>query len=306
MALILGITAAMYRGPLYDRVVNTLVVGIISVPEFMVATLAVLVFAVWLRWLPALSFASDVTGLLDVLRVYAMPVITLAVVISAQMIRMTRAAVIETLNMPYVEMALLKGASRAAHRAAPRPAQRGRADRQCRRPVAVLSGRRRHHRRDDLQLSRDRQADGRCRSHPRPAADPDLRDDLLPRLSRPHHRRRHRRDPVQPEARKTMAAVRSRPPAASATVSVPSASWPSGSSCSGPSSRSSRPWLTPYPRARSSTSTISAPCAGQFWLGTDYLGRDMLSRILDRRPLHRRHLARRGRPSPAPRAWCSA
>jgi peptide/nickel transport system permease protein len=41
-----------------------------------------------------------------------MPVITLAVVISAQMIRMTRAAVIETLKMPYVEMALLKGASR--------------------------------------------------------------------------------------------------------------------------------------------------------------------------------------------------
>jgi peptide/nickel transport system permease protein len=112
VALFLGITTAMYRGRLYDRAVNTLVVGIISVPEFMIATLAVLVFAVWLRWLPALSFASDVTGLLDVLRAYAMPVITLAVVISAQMIRMTRAAVIETLKAPYTEMALLKGASR--------------------------------------------------------------------------------------------------------------------------------------------------------------------------------------------------
>ena len=112
VALFLGITTAMYRGRLYDRVVSTLVVGVISVPEFMIATLAVLVFAVWLRWLPALSFASDVTGLLDVLRAYAMPVVTLAVVISAQIIRMTRAAVIETLKMPYVEMALLKGASR--------------------------------------------------------------------------------------------------------------------------------------------------------------------------------------------------
>ena len=112
VALFLGITTAMYRGRLYDRVVSTLVVGVISVPEFMIATLAVLVFAVWLRWLPALSFASDVTGLLDVLRAYAMPVITLAVGISAQIIRMTRAAVIETLKMPYVEMALLKGASR--------------------------------------------------------------------------------------------------------------------------------------------------------------------------------------------------
>ena len=42
-----------------------------------------------------------------------MPVITLTCVISAQMIRMTRAAVIESLKMPYVEMALLKGASRS-------------------------------------------------------------------------------------------------------------------------------------------------------------------------------------------------
>jgi peptide/nickel transport system permease protein len=112
LALFLGITTAMYRGRLYDRVVNTLVVGVISVPEFMIATLAVLVFAVWLRWLPALSFASDVTGIGDILRAYAMPVITLTFVISAQMIRMTRAAVIETLDKPYVEMALLKGASR--------------------------------------------------------------------------------------------------------------------------------------------------------------------------------------------------
>ncbi len=97
IALFLGITTAMYRGSLYDRGVNTLVVGVISVPEFMIATLAVLIFAVWLRWL---------------LRAYAMPVITLSFVISAQMIRMTRAAVVETLKMPYVEMALLKGASR--------------------------------------------------------------------------------------------------------------------------------------------------------------------------------------------------
>ncbi len=113
LALFLGITTAMYRGSIYDRVVNTFVVGIISVPEFLIATLAVLVFAVWLRWLPALSFSADVTTISGLLRAFAMPVITLCFVISAQMIRMTRAAVIETLKAPYVEMALLKGASRS-------------------------------------------------------------------------------------------------------------------------------------------------------------------------------------------------
>lgn len=112
IALTLGITAAMLRGSWFDRIVTIISIGVVSVPEFMVATSAVLVFAVYLKWLPALSFANDIQSFGQMLRVFAMPVITLSFVISAQMIRMTRAAVIETLNTPYVEMALLKGASR--------------------------------------------------------------------------------------------------------------------------------------------------------------------------------------------------
>ena len=112
VALALGITAAMLRGSLYDRAVTVATIAVISVPEFMVATAGVLVFAVWLQWLPALSFSRDVQTLGELLRVYAMPVMVLSFVISAQMIRMTRAAVLEALNTPYVEMALLKGASR--------------------------------------------------------------------------------------------------------------------------------------------------------------------------------------------------
>ncbi|WP_237152195.1 ABC transporter permease [Oryzibacter oryziterrae] len=112
LALTLGITAAMWRGSVYDRAVTILTIGIISVPEFMIATSAVLIFAVYLKWLPALSFTNEVSTFYDILRVYAMPVLTLTFVVSAQMIRMTRAAVVETLSTPYVEMALLKGASR--------------------------------------------------------------------------------------------------------------------------------------------------------------------------------------------------
>ncbi len=112
LALTLGISSAMLRGTLYDRAVTILTIAVISVPEFMIATLAVLLFAVCLKWLPALSLVSEVHTVFDVLRVYAMPVITLTFVVSAQMIRMSRAAVIETLDTPYVEMALLKGAPR--------------------------------------------------------------------------------------------------------------------------------------------------------------------------------------------------
>jgi len=112
LSLFLGITSAMLRGSLYDRVVTLCTIGLISIPEFMVATTAVLIFSVSLGWLPALAFANEVHSLGELLRVFAMPVITLTFVVSAQMIRMTRAAVVETLNTPYAEMALLKGASR--------------------------------------------------------------------------------------------------------------------------------------------------------------------------------------------------
>lgn len=112
LSLTLGITSAMYRGSLFDRIVTILTIGVISVPEFMIATLAVLIFAVYLNWLPALSFTNEVHSFYDLLRAYAMPVVTLTFGVSAQMIRMTRAAVVETLKTPYVEMALLKGASR--------------------------------------------------------------------------------------------------------------------------------------------------------------------------------------------------
>jgi peptide/nickel transport system permease protein len=111
-SLLLGITAAMWHGSLYDRTVSALTIWVISVPEFMVATLAVLVFAVWLKWLPALSYGgASADSLWGMLRGYAMPVISLTFVVSAQMIRMTRAAMIETIETPYVEMAQLKGAS---------------------------------------------------------------------------------------------------------------------------------------------------------------------------------------------------
>jgi peptide/nickel transport system permease protein len=110
LALVLGITAAMWRGSTYDRIVGASTVLVVSVPEFLVATLAVLVFAVKLRWLPALSAAPKLGSLTDMLRGFAMPVITLTFVVMAQMARMTRAAVIDQLKAPYVEMAVLKGA----------------------------------------------------------------------------------------------------------------------------------------------------------------------------------------------------
>jgi peptide/nickel transport system permease protein len=111
IALSLGIAAAVWRGSWFDRAASTGAVAVVSVPEFLVATLAVLVFAVQLRWLPALSYVSDVDSLGQLLQAFAMPVLTLCCVIVAQMMRMSRAAVIDQLEAPYIEMVRLKGAS---------------------------------------------------------------------------------------------------------------------------------------------------------------------------------------------------
>jgi peptide/nickel transport system permease protein len=110
LALTLGITAAVKRGSLYDRAANLVTVGVVSVPEFLVATLAVLLFAVKLHWLPALSSVRDIHSVEQLFRSFAMPVVSLSFVVMAQMARMSRAALIGTLDSSYVEMAVLKGA----------------------------------------------------------------------------------------------------------------------------------------------------------------------------------------------------
>ena len=110
IALTLGITSAMWRGSRLDRGLNLATLSLVAVPEFLVATVAVLIFAVKLNWLSALSNPADTKTLGAFVHAYAMPVMTLCCVIIAQMARMTRAAVIDQLSASYVEMAVLKGA----------------------------------------------------------------------------------------------------------------------------------------------------------------------------------------------------
>jgi peptide/nickel transport system permease protein len=113
VALFLGITSAVARGSLYDRVVGAGTILAVSVPEFLVASAAVLLFAVHLQWFPALSQLGRIVTWTDAFRSFALPVFTLTAVIVAQMARMTRAALVDVLSSSYIEMATLKGASRS-------------------------------------------------------------------------------------------------------------------------------------------------------------------------------------------------
>ncbi len=111
IALTFGILAAMYRGSMLDRTLSTTALAMVAVPEFLVATVGVLIFAVKLRWVSALTFELDHPSLREFLRGYTLPVLSLCFAVVAQMARMTRAAIVDQLRQPYAEMAALKGVS---------------------------------------------------------------------------------------------------------------------------------------------------------------------------------------------------
>lgn len=112
LSVFLGLLAAMYPGTWVDRILSFVTLSLISVPEFFIATFMVLILAVKLGWLPAIAHFSPDDSLLKMMRGLAMPVITLTIVVSAQMIRMTRAGILNVMNSPYIEMAILKGVPR--------------------------------------------------------------------------------------------------------------------------------------------------------------------------------------------------
>ncbi|MFQ6573832.1 ABC transporter permease [Pseudomonas sp. UM16] len=113
VALILGMLAALYRNSWFDRLLNTSALSAVSFPEFFVAYILILVFAVKLNWLPSISNLAPGASVAEVLERSLLPVLTLSLVVIAQMMRMTRAALINLLASPYIEMARLKGISPA-------------------------------------------------------------------------------------------------------------------------------------------------------------------------------------------------
>ena len=109
LALFLGILAALYRNTLFDRSINTFTLTTISFPEFFVAYILILFFAIKLSWFPGISNISTDLSLGDKLYRTLLPAATLTLVVVAHMMRMTRAAIINLLSSPYIEMAQLKG-----------------------------------------------------------------------------------------------------------------------------------------------------------------------------------------------------
>jgi peptide/nickel transport system permease protein len=108
-AIAVGVLAAVKRnsGIDYAATIGTLL-GV-SVPNFLLATLLVLVFSIELKWLPPIGYTSIRDDPVNNLKTMIMPAIALAMPLAAVMMRNTRSAVLEALSQDHVRVARAKG-----------------------------------------------------------------------------------------------------------------------------------------------------------------------------------------------------
>jgi peptide/nickel transport system permease protein len=109
LAITLGVIAALWRNTFIDRLTNSTALTAVSLPEFFIGYILIL----WLAQsgvFPSVARVTEGMGLGERLYATFLPAITLTMVVTAHMMRMTRASIINLLASPYIETAILKGA----------------------------------------------------------------------------------------------------------------------------------------------------------------------------------------------------
>jgi peptide/nickel transport system permease protein len=104
-----GTAAALGRGGTFDRIASGLAGLALAVPLFVVGTLMVMVFAQWLRLVPAGGYVGLARDPGQHLLLLSMPAFTIGLGLAAVVLRMTRAAVLDVMLRDYVRTARAKG-----------------------------------------------------------------------------------------------------------------------------------------------------------------------------------------------------
>lgn len=99
----LGIKAAVSKGKWVDQVIRIVSLVGLSFPNFWLALMLVLVFSIWLQWLPP----SGMYGFMS----FLMPAFTMAIILTATNVRLVRSSMLETLQAQYIMVARAKGLS---------------------------------------------------------------------------------------------------------------------------------------------------------------------------------------------------
>ena len=109
LAVMLGIITALWRDKLTDIIISTIAIFSMTIPEFISATLLILIIAIWLDLLPGIVIISSSSSIWELLPNIILPVIAISMVMTAHMLRMVRSSVIQVMASDYVQMAILKG-----------------------------------------------------------------------------------------------------------------------------------------------------------------------------------------------------
>ena len=112
ISILLGILAALYRNSLFDRFISMATLSTISFPEFFVAYILIALLSVQIIIFPSISNINDSMSFGQKIFAIILPCLTLTLVVMAHMMRQTRAAIINILASPFIEMARLKGIKR--------------------------------------------------------------------------------------------------------------------------------------------------------------------------------------------------
>lgn len=109
LAIAAGVWAALHEGRWLDR--GLMIVGLSAtvVPEFVSSITLILVFAIWLRWLPSEAGYPDDAGAFAALRHLILPAMPLVFVLFGYIARMARAGTVEAIDADYTRTAVLKG-----------------------------------------------------------------------------------------------------------------------------------------------------------------------------------------------------
>jgi peptide/nickel transport system permease protein len=109
LAFTLGVLVALRRDSPFDLAVSSLAIAAMTIPEFVSATILILVFSGWLGWLPGIVLTSASAPVSQFFPEIILPVVVLSMVMTAHILRTVRSSVIEVLDSDYVRMATLKG-----------------------------------------------------------------------------------------------------------------------------------------------------------------------------------------------------
>ncbi|MGG1944720.1 ABC transporter permease [Trinickia sp. NRRL B-1857] len=112
LAISAGVWAALHAGRWIDRAIMIVGLSATVVPEFVSSITLILVFGIWLRWLPSEAGYPDDAGILTALRHLILPALPLVFVFFGYIARMARAGTAEALDADYTRTAVLKGLPR--------------------------------------------------------------------------------------------------------------------------------------------------------------------------------------------------